>query len=254
MITKNGRTNNRLTTSIDEDKAIHTKQISTDNTSFAARLRIVIGQRSMTDFAQACQLSESAVRKYIRGDSEPTLQNLLVISKVGNVSLSWLATGIPDETSQLSSMPEFYPPQPIINRDNVIIYEVDFDSLCQEKLSYKLDSYWMLSKKWLMREGLQNNTLALTTINCDSMAQSAKYGDMALINIKQQGWQGALEGVFIIQLNDNLLIKRLQYDPVKHGYYLYSDCSLYRDHFIAINQSINFKIIAKIVHILNHVV
>ncbi|QIQ20939.1 helix-turn-helix domain-containing protein [Zophobihabitans entericus] len=62
-------------------------------TSFANRLKWVIGNNSTNSFARKCNLSESAVRRYLTGGSEPTLQNLLSIASVGNVSVTWLATG-----------------------------------------------------------------------------------------------------------------------------------------------------------------
>jgi transcriptional regulator with XRE-family HTH domain len=237
-----------------EDSISNHKVIFTEEaTTFAQRLKSVIGQCSMTSFAQQCNLSESAIRKYIRGDSEPTLQNLLVICEVGKVSLSWLATGKPDGNLLTATPEKLLTHTPTPSFDQIVINEVNFYSLAQEQLQYIPKSHWILSRRWILKEGLQNANLAFTCINCENLTQVARKGDLALINIKPQGWKGALEGVFIICLHGNILIKRLQYDPIKHGYCLYSDNSHYRDHFIDINQPLEYKIIAKIEHVLTRI-
>lgn len=229
---------------------------SSKATTFAQRLKLVIGHGSMTAFAQRCNLSESAIRKYIRGDSEPTLPNLLIISKVGNVPLAWLAAGETDfnmagsfQAKESRAFPPF-----VTNPDHVIINEIDFTSLLNPHLTIIPNSHWSLSKKWLNKEGLQNANLAFTALNCENMGQITKYGDIALINIKQTGWQGALEGIFIISLNHDLFVKRVQFDLIRNGYHLCSDHTFYRDHFIELEQFPNFKIIAKIERILMPVV
>lgn len=221
-------------------------------TTFAQRLKLVIGHGSMTAFAQRCNLSESAIRKYIRGDSEPTLPNLLIISKVGNVPLSWLATGETEigiaggfQAKESRTFPPF-----VANPEHLIVNEIDFNSLLNTHLNIIPNSHWSLNKKWLNKEGLQHANLAFTSLNCENMGQITKYGDIALINIKQAGWQGALEGIFIISLNNDLFVKRVQFDLIRNGYHLCSDHSFYRDHFVEIENFPNFKIIAKIERIL----
>lgn len=226
--------------------------IAATTTTFAQRLKLVIGRCSMTAFAQRCKLSESAIRKYIRGDSEPTLPNLIIIAEIGNVPLSWLATGKTDHpapvkyhANEITLLPPF-----VVNHDYFVINEIDFHSLIQERLKILPHSQWTLSKKWLNKEGLLDANLAFTTLNCENMGKITKYGDTALINIKQEGWYGAIEGIFIISLNNSLFIKRIQFDPTRNGYHLCSDNNFYRDHFIELDNPLNFKIVAKIERVL----
>lgn len=239
---------NVRTYSVDENLSLN----ALAKTTFAERLKSVIGECSMTAFANRCNLSESAIRKYIRGDSEPTLPNLLVIAKVGNVSLSWLATGEIDQdpvvkhcANEIHALPSFG-----IHSDHNVIYEIEFQSLLDDNPKMVPHSQWTLSKKWLNKEGLQNANLAFTALNCENIGRITNYGDIALINIKQHGWHGALEGIFILSLHNNLRIKRIQFDPIKNGYHLCSDHTFYRDHFIKLENFPDFKIVAKIERIL----
>lgn len=244
---------------MESNSKIQNGLLNTNNiTSFSQRLKQIIGSHSIASFAQQCQLSESAIRKYVRGDSEPTLQNLLVIAKIGHVPVSWLATG----REEFSTTPYMHQTndtnlnvyQSGATKNYQVINEIDFSSLNENEVTYTPINQWTLSSDWLIREGLQHANLAITTIDGEGMSNTVKYGDLALINLKPEGWQGALEGVFIISLNNTQLIKRLQFDPIEQGYHLYSDSTTYKSYFIKKDADVNFKIIAKIEYILNKVV
>lgn len=61
-------------------------------TSFAERLRQLIGPESISAFSRRVGLSEAMIRKYLNG-SEPTLSRANQIARQANCSLEWLATG-----------------------------------------------------------------------------------------------------------------------------------------------------------------
>jgi transcriptional regulator with XRE-family HTH domain len=61
---------------------------------FAARLRQVLkGHGSASALAQAIARSEGAVRKWLRGESEPNVTDLRTISDVTHTRIDWLVTG-----------------------------------------------------------------------------------------------------------------------------------------------------------------
>lgn len=61
-------------------------------TSFADRLRELIGGQPVSAFARRTGLSEGLIRKYLAG-SEPSLSKANQIAREANCSLEWLATG-----------------------------------------------------------------------------------------------------------------------------------------------------------------
>ncbi|MGL4204540.1 MAG: helix-turn-helix domain-containing protein [Aeromonadaceae bacterium] len=65
---------------------------SKPETSFADRLRHLIGSESVSAFSRRVGLSEAMIRKYLNG-SEPTLSRANQIARQANCSLEWLATG-----------------------------------------------------------------------------------------------------------------------------------------------------------------
>src|SRR2546421_12361615 len=61
---------------------------------FAARLREVIGiYGSASALAKAIERSEGAVRKWLRGESEPNVTDLRCVCEATRTSVEWLVTG-----------------------------------------------------------------------------------------------------------------------------------------------------------------
>jgi transcriptional regulator with XRE-family HTH domain len=61
---------------------------------FAARLRQVLkAHGSASGLAKAIARSEGAVRKWLRGESEPNVTDLRTLSEVTQTRIEWLATG-----------------------------------------------------------------------------------------------------------------------------------------------------------------
>jgi transcriptional regulator with XRE-family HTH domain len=60
--------------------------------TFSTRLRLLIAERSVSEFARTVGLSESLIRKYLKG-SEPSLSRSLQIAKACRCSMVWLASG-----------------------------------------------------------------------------------------------------------------------------------------------------------------
>ena len=61
---------------------------------FAARLRQVLkGHGSASSLAKAIERSEGAVRKWLRGESEPNVTDLRAICRATQTRIHWLVTG-----------------------------------------------------------------------------------------------------------------------------------------------------------------
>ena len=60
---------------------------------FPDRLRETIGNDSLRGFARKCDFSEGVLRNYLKGSTYPSLDKLVIIAKMGGVSVNWLATG-----------------------------------------------------------------------------------------------------------------------------------------------------------------
>lgn len=65
-----------------------------ENSGFAARLREVIdAYGSASGLAKSIERSEGAVRKWLRGESEPNVTDLRALCEQTGTSIEWLVTG-----------------------------------------------------------------------------------------------------------------------------------------------------------------
>lgn len=83
---------------------------------FAARLRQVLkAHGSASSLAKAIARSEGAVRKWLRGESEPNVTDLRTLSEVTQTRIEWLVTGegsrlLPAEADTAAAVRESPPP------------------------------------------------------------------------------------------------------------------------------------------------
>lgn len=59
-------------------------------------------------------------------------------------------------------------------------------------------------------------------VSGDVMETTVSEGDIVLVNLKEDGWNGDLNGLYVIKINDLLMVRRLQYDLLKNGYHIKS--------------------------------
>ncbi|HVS77309.1 MAG TPA: hypothetical protein VHE11_10260 [Steroidobacteraceae bacterium] len=78
---------------------------------FAARLRQVLKTHgSASSLAKAIARSEGAVRKWLRGESEPNVTDLRTLSQVTGTRIEWLVTGEGPRETAAESVREAPPP------------------------------------------------------------------------------------------------------------------------------------------------
>ncbi|EET1749136.1 TPA: helix-turn-helix transcriptional regulator [Escherichia coli] len=75
--------------SIKHDRTFHNEQI----VRFGERLEKAMGGLNKSEIARRSGLSEASVRKYLRGDSYPTIDSAARVADACGVSLMWLLTG-----------------------------------------------------------------------------------------------------------------------------------------------------------------
>jgi transcriptional regulator with XRE-family HTH domain len=82
-----------------------------ENSGFAARLREVIdAYGSASGLAKAIERSEGAVRKWLRGESEPNVTDLRSVCEQTGTSIEWLATGLGERETDPPGVREGSPP------------------------------------------------------------------------------------------------------------------------------------------------
>jgi phage repressor protein C with HTH and peptisase S24 domain len=153
-----------------------------DVDQFPVRLKQAVGDKSIRGFARDCGFSDTVLRQYLNGQSEPTRPALLAIARTAQVSVEWLATGEPVAGAKASAE----------------------DYVYKDPLAFETG--------WLRAEfpsAFEN--LLLTQVVDESMEPTLQQGDFALVDTNDRDLGTVSHGIYLIKLNDRLLIKRLQY-------------------------------------------
>lgn len=186
---------------------------------------------STNAFAQKCGIPESSMRKYLAG-SIPGTDRAVQIAKACGVSLEWLATG---EGSMHRNVvreplptykPEIWAEFALIPRYNVDAAAGAGQAVEREneigKLAFRQD--------WLRQKGLQGSDLAVIRIKGDSMSPTIRDGSLALVDCRRQHEKPKTDGIYVIQMDGDLLAKRIQIDLAgEGGLYIKSDNPAYTE-------------------------
>jgi phage repressor protein C with HTH and peptisase S24 domain len=165
-----------------EDLSADGKQAETDAlSSFPTRLKQAMGDSSIRGFARECGFSDTVLRQYLNGQSEPTRPALLAIARTAQVSLEWLAVGEVNSSGRGSS-----------------------EYVYKEPLAFSAD--------WLKAEFPNSyDHLLLAQVPDESMEPTLQAGDLILVDTQDRDFETINHGIFLLQLDNRILVKRLQY-------------------------------------------
>lgn len=195
------------------------------------------------NLANAIGISESQLYRYIAGDSQPTVEPLAAMAKIANVHLDWLVfgegpTGISPEVHDFKSLYA-------TRKQYITIPEYQYDNPeVKNELSSSLGKV-SFNQLWLMKIGLNPDSLRLLRAYGDSMAPTINDGDLLMIDIGQNRFTG--DAIYILKLDPHCLVaKRLQ-QAVDKGLYLVNDNPAYREQHIPNSERDSLEIIGKVI-------
>jgi len=88
-----------------------------------------------------------------------------------------------------------------------------------------------LSSRWLQQNNLHNKKLTVVPVRGDSMESTLFDGDLTLVSLIDDQTD-AREGVCVLRFDDEIFVKRIQYDFKSKGYNITSDNSAYSGFFV----------------------
>lgn len=192
---------------------------------FSERLKHVIAALGITgrEFSKRAGIGYSTVHNYMHGSSSPTLDNLVLLAKAGNVSIEWLATG------QQSSMG---------STDSDIIY-VPFIDHADEML--KLDAQ-LLDVKDLQ-------SLRAIKVNTDVMTPTFLAGGVIIIDANDINLTD--NKLVVLKQSGNYLFKRVQ--VLIDGVRLLSDNDSYPPIAVPFEDMKSINVVGAVVMIINKI-
>lgn len=172
--------------------------------------------------AQAAQIRESQLYRYISGENLPGLETLLAIAKAAGVSPGWLLSGDEQPTGvELPSAPiRIEPDLPFDSGsmegdDAKFVLVPRYDVRASAGAGAFADQnqvmgYLAFRRDWVRRTlGVDPNHLAIISAIGDSMEPTIRHGDVLLVQTTPV--EHVIDGaVYVLARGDHLVVKRLQ--------------------------------------------
>ncbi|MDF5187260.1 XRE family transcriptional regulator [Vibrio parahaemolyticus] len=213
---------------------------------FSQKLEEAMNGETNLSFAQKCGISEATIRKYKKGDTTPNLENLEAIAKASGKDILWFIHEQDKQEPAQETVPVEF--QRIINapRYNVAASAGGGSFIDTEN---PVDRY-SFSYNFLKKYKLLHANLCVIDTTGDSMEPTITEGAEIMVDLFTDTTPNALAGVYVINLDGELRVKRLEYSVIKDGYRIISDNHLYPEEFIERANLDRMRVIGEVVMVI----
>lgn len=227
---------------------------NTKGTTFSERLRQAIGDKSIRSFAAECGISYGAMHKYFAGVTQPTLDNLILLSETLNISLEWLATGKSGNSASIPANVSTTKNVVDVNGNGIDLEEFIFVPRYNVQAAAGFGSwnddespmFTVSFRRYWVTNHLKADPKMLSVISVcgDSMEGVLSDKDVILIN---HGDKEPREGIYVLRLDGQLIVKRVQRLPGAE-LYITSTNPAYKPYTIKLDSvPDDFDIVGKVV-------
>lgn len=196
--------------------------------------------RTIRETAAIWGVSTATVSLYLKKGGMPSLDRAIEIANKEGVDINWLANGEELRTCK-----------PYFGSIRIPKYNV---SACAGGGCYIDEEYVVesieVTPNWLKHRNLTGKNLCIIRADGNSMEPSIADGDDLLIDLGEIDNQKALEGVYVISIDDVLRVKRLEYSIVDNGYRILSDNPLYKEELVRREELERMRVIGKVVMVM----
>ena len=227
---------------------------NTKGTTFSDRLRQAIGDKSIRSFAAECGISYGAMHKYFAGVTQPTLDNLVILSETLNISIEWLATG--KSGAQTNVPVNALPSSNVIDvkGNGVDLEEFIFVPRYNVQAAAGFGSwnddespmFTVSFRRYWVTHHLKADPkmLSVISVSGDSMEGVLNDKDIILVN---HGDKEPREGIYVLRLDGQLIVKRVQRLPGAE-LYITSTNPAYKPYTIKLDSiPDDFDVVGKVV-------
>lgn len=236
-----------------QNNASHSLESGYD--SFKDRINMLSEKVGGTSaLARLSGVSESVVRKWKLGDSEPTLTRLLALAEAGGVSVNWLVTGKADNSLQTTASQVAEPqteaqPKDDITKEFAMIpgYKIQVSAgPGTAPMEEEPTRFLAFRHKWLKYRNLKEKDLVLVFTRGDSMEPTISDNNTLMIDTSQRDM---IDGsIYVIRTDNHLVVKRVQ-KLINKGLLLLSDNKEYKEQMIEPNEANDLQVIGRVVWI-----
>jgi len=223
------------------------------------RVRKLIGDRSIRYFAQSANIKNSTLQS-ILGGTKPTVDNLVAIARAGGVTVDWLATGeepmwpgpredagvlrvaAVGEPIRRAAVPSGIVRIPLLDATASSSGTDGSGAIVSPK--GQVDSIYFY-EAWLPRNYRVNpDDLFALPFAGESMVPTLTPRDLLLVDGSEAA-QKPGDGIYVVRLDGQLLVKRLQRFPGRR-LKISSDNDAYETYMIEVDRGMDFVILGRV--------
>ncbi len=202
----------------DSDRTALLPAISMSQSDFVARLQLVVRQWPSVDrLAKAARVSPSALRKWLKGEAEPSRSRLVALVEATGVTMSWLAQGegaTPD-LLDLASRAHLDQPSELAGNPDAgqfifLPKKAEAAAAGSGRPAPNLPAEFLgFRHSWLRSTfNREPGDLLLEAVVGDSMWPGIHDSDLLLVDLTDQKFSNF--GIYIIEVRGERLVKRVQ--------------------------------------------
>lgn len=235
-----------------------------DMKAFAKRLLMLVGRESYSSFGRRVGVSDAVIRKYITGETMPSVGLASQICGHDPRLFLWLCLGLGEQPEQVSVLPEVPSYVRVGPADDTVVADESTSTYNSKMQDYTLvDCYQVFASagfgatvseelktdpmafrtEWLKKEGLSPERLAVIRAKGDSMEPTISNNDIILVNLCNG--DALRDGLYVLRIGDSLLVKRLQFDPFG-GFKIISDNPGYETQVVTKDQRPDVHIVGRV--------
>ncbi|MCP1726255.1 phage repressor protein C with HTH and peptisase S24 domain [Natronospira proteinivora] len=192
--------------------------------------------------ARATGIPRRTLETYLSGTAEPKASRLADIARVAGVSGHWLLTG---EGTSRSNGGEPVSEFQLVQRPAVS--KADPPRRAGEVAG---NGGLGFQREWIARQGWEERHLRLLEAHGDSMVPTICDGSLLLVDVSVNILQE--EGIFLLEVDDILLLRRLQFD-VEGGVLAVNDNPAYREQYLRKAHKDELSVYGKVVWVGNRI-
>ncbi len=217
------------------------------------RIATIRGDISQTDFSKSLGIHKSSLIRYEKGERLPDAEFVLKMHLVYHVSPLWLLTGEGVIRRSHATVAAELQKQPTEGEGEgeyalVPLYDVQASAGHGAVVeSERISDYLAFKRDWLWRElRASEQDLYLLEVDGESMEPTLRPGDIILVD-RRQAEGVPRDGIYLLRLDDSLLVKRLQRLP-GHRVRVSSDNAAYEPFEVDLEAAADqLKIVGRVV-------
>lgn len=228
------------------------------------RLQMLIGDASVSAKASAWGVPNATLSAMLKRGTDPSVRNALKIAEAENLRIEWLLTGRGQMHMQQTT--GALPTHVGLDGDFVMVNDLSNVDAAAGGGAYVTDEdatgRMAFRREWIIREGLKAQALRIIRARGDSMEPTIQDGAPILVEVfAYEDDEGNVrylhsgntprdvvkrDGIYVVRLDDKLLVKRLQLDMLG-GLLVKSDNQTYDTLHIPASQIGEIAVIGRVV-------